>query len=1120
MPCPRCQHENPSGQKFCGECGARLAALCSACGASNSPDQKFCGACGTSLARAGSPRQLGTPDSYTPKHLAEKILTSKSALEGERKQVTVLFADLKGSMELLADRDPEEARKLLDPVLERMMEAVHRYEGTVNQVMGDGIMALFGAPLAHEDHAVRACYAALRMQESVKKYAEEIRRSHAAVVKIRVGLNSGEVVVRAIGSDLHMDYTAVGQTTLLAARMEQLADPGSIAIAPETLALAEGYVEVRSLGPVPVKGLDAPVETYELVGAGPRRSRLAASADRGLTKFVGRDAELEQLRQALGRAATGHGQVVALVGEAGVGKSRLVWEEVHSHRTHGWLIVQASSISYGSSMPYLPLVELLRAYCQIDPRDDARKVREKLTGKVLTLDPALQPAIAAFLALLDVPVEDPGWQALEPPQRHDQTLDAVKRLLLRESQIQPLLVVFEDLHWIDPQTQAFLDRLVESLPSARLVLLVNYRPEYQHSWGGKTYYTQLRLDPLSPDSAEALLHALLGDDRSVAPLTALLSERTEGNPFFLEESVRALVETGALVGERGVYRPTTAPTRVEMPATVQAILAARIDRIPPEDKRLLQVAAVIGREVPFALLEEVAGLPDDQLRRGLAHLQAAEFLYESRLFPDLAYTFKHALTHDVAYAALLHERRRALHGAVLAAIERHAGTGRAEQAEARAYHAVRAEIWDRAVDALREAGAAAYARGAVGPSVDRIEQALELLPRLPASADNTRRAIDVRLSCTPLLARGQNARGGALLREAEQLARDLDDQGRLTQALRRLGGVLMADGQYARAAEYEEEVLALPTVRADAEVRIAAAWQLGMIQSALGRYREAIARLVPIADGPDAEVATSLLGGTTQAYAAMCGWLGWCHAALGRFEEARRYGDRGVESAQQFSHPPTQVFVGNVRAYVDAYQGRFDEAIPRLERALREAEVHGLSNMITTVSSVLGAALVGAGRTVEGLALLARGVTAQERIGHRFHLARRYREWADSLLLAGELPDAQRAADTALSLARAMGERGAEAETLRVLGAIAAAGCSADPGASATLYQQGLALAVELGMRPSAAHCHLGLGKLYRRTGDRAKAAEHLMTASAMYREMDMGFWLEKAEAACAGGDS
>jgi tetratricopeptide (TPR) repeat protein len=467
----------------------------------------------------------------------------------------------------------------------------------------------------------------------------------------------------------------------------------------------------------------------------------------------------------------------------------------------------------------------------------------------------------------------------------------------------------------------------------------------------------------------------------------------------------------------------------------------------------------------------------------------------------------------VAYAALLLERRRALHGVVLAAIERHAGTGRSEQAEARAYHAVRAEIWDRAVDALREAGTAAFGRGAITASVERIEQAIELLPRLPASADNTRRRIDVRLSCTPLLARGQHARFGALVREAEQLARDLDDQRRLAQALRLLGGALMADGEYTRAAEYEEEVLGLSTALGDAEVRIAAGYMLGQILGALGRYREGIARLVPLVDGPDAEVATSMLGWSTQPYAASCAWLGWFHAAIGKFEEARRYADRGVESAQRFSHPPTQVFVENVRAYIDAYQGRFDEAIPVLERALREAEVHGLG-MINTLSSVLGGALAGTGRAADGLALLARGVRGQERTGNRFHLARRYREWADSLLLAGELPDAQRAADTALSLARAMGERGAEAETLRVLGAITAAGRSADPGAAATLYQQGLALASELGMRPSAAHCHLGLGGLYRRAGNGVKAKEHLTTAATMYREMDMGFWLAKAEAA------
>jgi len=518
MKCPRCQHENPLQSNYCLGCGARLAVACASCGADLPAESRFCNKCGAPVKGEDLQSRFKSPESYTPKHLAEKILASKAALEGERKQVTVLFADLKGSMELLADRDPEEARKLLDPVLTLMMEAVHRYEGTVNQVIGDGIMALFGAPLAHEDHAVRACYAALRMQESVKKYAEEVRRSHAAVVKIRVGLNSGEVVVRAIGSDLHMDYTAVGQTTHLAARMEQLADPGAIVITPDTLALAEGYVEVKPLGPVSVKGLANPVEIYEVTGSGPARTRLQASARRGLTRFVGRDAELEQLWRAQQLASEGHGQVAAVVGEAGVGKSRLVYEFTHSHRLQGWLILEAGSVSYGKATSYLPVIDLLKGYFKIQDRDDLREIREKVTGKLLTLDRALELALPALLALLDVPMDDASWRALDPGQRRQQTLDAVKRLLLREAREQPLLLIFEDLHWIDGETQALLDSLVDSLGSARLLLLVNYRPEYQHAWGGKTSYSQMRLDALpaesagerqptqSPNDGRALLH--------------------------------------------------------------------------------------------------------------------------------------------------------------------------------------------------------------------------------------------------------------------------------------------------------------------------------------------------------------------------------------------------------------------------------------------------------------------------------------------------------------------------------------------------------------------------------------------------------------------------------------
>jgi class 3 adenylate cyclase len=427
------------------------------------------------------------PLAYTPPYLAEKILTSRSALEGERKQVTVLFADLKGSMELLADRDPEEARQLLDPALHVMMEAVHRYEGTVNQVLGDGIMALFGAPVAHEDHAVRACYAALAMQAAMRRYAEEVRRSHGLEMQARIGLNSGEVVVRAIGNDLHMDYSAVGQTTHLAARMEQLATPGTVRLTAATLRLAEGLIQVNALGQFPVKGLTEPVEVCELVGASTIRGRLQASAARGLTHFVGRHQELAALQQALEQAGAGHGQVVAAVGEAGVGKSRLAYEFVHSHHTQGWSVLESASVSYGKATPYFPVIDLLKRHSHVEEHDDTRTMRAKVTGQVLTLDPALQDTVPALLSLLDVLPEDSPFVQLDPPQRRQRTLDALKRVLLRESQEQPLLLVFEDVHWIDSETQALLNSLVESLPTAQLLLLVNYRPEYQHGWGSKTY---------------------------------------------------------------------------------------------------------------------------------------------------------------------------------------------------------------------------------------------------------------------------------------------------------------------------------------------------------------------------------------------------------------------------------------------------------------------------------------------------------------------------------------------------------------------------------------------------------------------------------------------------------
>jgi class 3 adenylate cyclase/tetratricopeptide (TPR) repeat protein len=1111
MKCLRCQHENPPESRFCFECGARLAPTCSSCGAELPAGVKFCNQCGQAAAGQvlATPRLL-SPETYTPKHLAEKILTSKAALEGERKQVTVLFADLKGSMELLADRDPEEARKLLDPVLTLMMDAVHHYEGTVNQVMGDGIMALFGAPLALEDHAMRACYAALRMQDAVRRYSEELRRAQGVEVQIRVGVNSGEVVVRSIGSDLRMDYSAVGQTVHLAARMEQLAAPGSIRLTAETLHLAEGFVQVTPLGPVPIKGLGDPVEVFELVGAGAARTRLEAAARRGLTRFVGRSAELEQLRDALDRASQEHGQVVAVVGEPGVGKSRLFWELTHSHRVHGWLIVQSASVSYGKATAYLPVIELLRGYFAIDSRDDPRKIREKVTGKVLTLAPALAPVVPALLALLDVPVEETSWHALDPPQRRQQTLDAIKRLLLRESEVQPLIVVFEDLHWIDGETQALLDSLVDSLPAARLLLLVNYRPEYHHAWGGKTYYRQLRIDPLPPESADELLDALLGPDAALSPLKRLLVERTEANPLFLEESVRALVETAALAGERGAYQLTRPVEYLTIPATVQAILAARIDRLAPEAKRLLQAAAAIGKDVPLPLLLAIADAPEHEVRAELTRLQAAEFLYETRLFPDLEYTFKHALTHEVAYGGLLHDRQRALHARIAEAIERLSTERVAEQAERLAHHALRGELWDKAVAYLHQAGLRAMARAANREAIAHLEQALAALGRLPEIRETTELTIDIRIDLrNALLPLSEWARMGDHLHEAEGLARTLADQHRLGRIATFMVVQCLVTGDYDEAVRFGREALRIARTLGDRSIEAVATMNLGLTHAARGEFSDA-ATLLERNVALEGDLRYERFGAPFIPSARSGAGLADVLSQLGRFDEAIGHAEAAVQIAEEADHPWTLHWGLLDLGRAHLRRGDLPRATRILERCLDLGRTWQFVFGPPLVAAALGAAYALAGRADKALPLVAGLV---EEFGSRQtpnQSAFVFLYAGTTYLSAGRIDEAASHAREALALTRRLGARGSEAHALCLAGDVASTRGAED---AEGYYREALELAGELGMRPLVAHCHLGLGKLYRRTNAREQAREHLTTAMTMYREMDMRFWLEQAEA-------
>ena len=704
MDCPRCHHSNPTGGRFCNDCGGPLPLTLAA--------------------------PFVAPDAYTPRHLAGRILTSRAAVEGERKQVTILFADLKSSLELIAGRDAEDARAMLDPVLERMMEAVHHYEGTVNQVMGDGIMALFGAPLAHEDHARRACYAALRMQETIARHAAEVARRDGRQPRVRIGLNSGEVVVRSIGSDLHMDYSAVGESTHLAARMEQLAQPGSILLTAHTLRLAEGQVDATLVGPVPVKGFAEPVIVYELKAASAARSRLEAAAPRGLTPFVGRQAEMAALSAALAAAAAGRGQIVAVVGEPGAGKSRIVWEAARSGSLAGWLVLEAHAIPYGRGSPYLPIVELLRAYFRLD--GSATLPRERVAA-VLGPEEA-EHFMAPVLALLGQPVDERWWMELSPDQQRRRTLNAVKHVLTRAAATRPVCVIVEDLHWADPETLAVLDSVVEGLAASRIALVVTYRPEHRHEWASTSGYRQIRVDTFSATAAAPMLRAVLGEAPELAPVAAIIAERTDGNPFFLEETVRHLAETGALTGEPGAYRLGRLPAIAQVPDTVHAVIASRIDRVPPEDKRVLQEAAAIGKEFSRGLLEAIGDLALDDLGPTLARLQAREFVYELRIFPEAEYAFRHALTHDVAYAGLVRDRRHALDARIVAALEADPrdSVGHADRL---AHHALRGELWDKAVAHCRKAGTMALARFANRGAASHFEQALTALGHLAPDSD-------------------------------------------------------------------------------------------------------------------------------------------------------------------------------------------------------------------------------------------------------------------------------------------------------------------------------------------------------------------------------------------------
>ena len=1009
MHCSQCGAQNPVEKKFCSQCGSSLALLCPNCGIENPRTAKFCGDCGKSLT-ANGPRSAASaeltsrPDSRPPR---DEVVAAAS---GERKTITALFADIKGSMELIENLDPEQARNIIDPALGLMMESIRRYGGRVVHSTGDGIFAIFGAPVAHEDHPQRALYAALRMQDELNRYSDRSGAEGGKRVQARVGINTGEAVVRSLltGAD-HLEYTPVGYSIGLAARMEALAPIGSVAVTAETRKLCDGYFNFKPLGAARLRGVSEPVGVFEVTGLGPLRTHFQLSAERGLSKFVGRQDELEQLKRALGLVKAGHGQLVAALGEAGVGKSRLLHEFKVLAQSE-CTVLETFSLAHGKDSSYLPVIELLKHYFEVTAEDDKRRRRElrvaklvavdservfspwrrrardKVSSRVVALDRRLEDTLPYLFGLLGIQDSSDPLAQMDPQVKRRRTLDAIKRVLLRESLKQPLMVVFEDLHWLDPDTQAFLNLLVDSIANAPLLLLVNYRPEYHHDWNNRSYYTQLRLEPLRPENAEQMLNTLLGDDEQAVPLKRLIVEKTEGNPFFIEEMVQALLEQKILQRSaseaEGGLELGKSLDQLKLPPTVQAVLASRIDRLATREKELLQALAVIGRQFSLPLIKRVIEFSETELDRMITTLQASEFIYERPAFPAVEYVFKHSLTQEVAYNSLLFEHRKALHERTAQALEALFVDSVDEHLVDLSYHYSRSGNDSKAIDYLIRASQQAHQRSASAQAATYLGQALTRLNDQPPTAERDRKEIAIQsgLADAALVISGYaTADYENHLNRRLELAQRLGSTAQIFYALVGISVLSAFRLELRHAQDIGWKLLGIADHEHDPEMQLQAHGSLATILWLMGDF---------IGSRDHAEKGLGLYAQEQPLAYGNEHWRAACHLHANFCSTALGFPDKGLRRALEFLAWARErgqlvplALALNSASTILTYRGEAEEALKHADALLALTAKHGFSNWYSFGQITHGQTLALLGKADEAIAEVNAGLDSFEATG-------------------------------------------------------------------------------------------------------------------------------------------